>query len=316
MTAGTEGAPVGRSGLTVSKVGFGAAPLGGRSATAEADAQAVETVRYALTHGCRLIDTAPLYGAGRSERLLGQALAGVDRRDYVLATKVGRIVMSDGTVVFDFTRDGVLRSLDQSLRRLRIDRIDILHIHDADAHYREALDVVFPVLADLRGQGVIGAIGAGMNQWQMELELARSADFDCFLLAGRYTLLEQTAVHTFLPYCLARGIAVFLGGVYNSGILAVGAQPGATYNYKAAPSAVVERVRRIEAVCSRHGVPLHVAATQFPLAHAAITSIVLGMQSRTEVRAALDALATPVPPELWAELRVEELLDEATPTPS
>ena len=316
MAAGTEGAPVGRTGLTVPKVGLGAAPLGGRAATAEADAQAVETVRYALTQGCRLIDTAPLYGAGRSERLLGEALAGVDRRDYVLATKVGRIVMPDGAVVFDFTRDGVLRSFEESLRRLRIDRIDILHIHDADNHFREALDVVFPVLADLRDQGVIGAIGAGMNQWQMELELARSADFDCFLLAGRYTLLEQTAAHTFLPYCLAHGIAVFLGGVYNSGILAVGAQPGATYNYKPAPPAVVERVRRIEAVCNRHGTPLHVAATQLPLAHAAVTSIVLGMQSPAEVRAALDALETPVPSELWAELRAEELLDEAAPTPS
>jgi D-threo-aldose 1-dehydrogenase len=280
------------------------------------DAFAIETIRYAIDHGVRLIDTAPLYGAGRSERLVGAALAGVPRDQVVLSTKVGRRVKADGTVDFDWTRDGILRGIEESLERLQTDRIDILLIHDPDAAYQQALDVAFPVLADLRSQGVIRAVGAGMNQWQMELQFARDADFDCFLLAGRYTLLEQYSLDEFLPFCVERNISLILGGVLNSGILATGAVPGATYNYEPAPEAIQDRVRRLEAVCGRHGVPLRIAALQFPLAHPAVASLVVGARSPGEVQANVDALAFPIPAGLWSELRQEGLLHPAAPVPA
>lgn len=197
-----------------------------------------------------------------------------------------------------------------------VDRIDILLIHDPDDHYREALDVVFPILADLRSQGVIQAVGAGMNQWQMELQFAREADFDCFLLAGRYTLLEQSSLDEFLPYCVAHRISLLLGGVLNSGILATGAVPGATYNYEQAPAEVADRVRRIEAVCVRYNIPLRIAALQFPLAHPAVASLVVGARSPAEVQANIDALNVQIPTDLWDELRAEGLLHPAAPVPA
>jgi D-threo-aldose 1-dehydrogenase len=316
MTVPLPTALVGRAGLSVTKIGLGTAPLGGWLGRVDADMQAIDTVRFALEHGVGLIDTAPMYGAGRSERLIGQAVQGVERSSYVLATKVGRMVMPDGSVGFDFTRDGVLRCIDDSLRRLQLDRIDILHIHDADDHNREALEEIYPLLADLRSQGVIRAIGAGMNQWEMELEFARSAAFDCFLLAGRYTLLEQESAREFLPYCHEHGIAVFLGGVFNSGILATGAAGAGTYNYAPPPPDIIERVKRLEQVCARYGVALHVAAIHFPLAHPAVSSLVLGARSPAEVQAALDALHTPMPGALWEELRAEQLIAEHAPVPT
>ena len=312
--------PVGRTSITVPPLGLGTAPLGGSPNAPDPDEQAYATVHHAFERGLCFFDTAPFYGAGRSERLLGAALRDLPRDSYVLATKVGRLVLP-GTgaeapkVVFDFTRDGVLRSIDESLDRLRLDRIDILHIHDADNHYREALDVVFPVLAQLRSEGVIRAVGAGMNQWEMLLDFARNADFDCFLLAGRYSLLEQKAIDEFLPFCQARGIGIFLGGIFNSGILATGARPGVTYNYAPAPPQIMARVQRIEEVCERHDVPLRVAATQFPLAHPAVTSLLVGARSPEEVQAAIDALQVPIPDALWADLRSEGLLHEAAPVP-
>jgi D-threo-aldose 1-dehydrogenase len=225
-------------------------------------------------------------------------------------------VTPDGKLVPDWTRDGILRGIEESLARLQVDRIDILLIHDPDEVYQQALDVVYPVLADLRSQGIIRAVGAGMNQWEMELQFARDADFDCFLLAGRYTLLEQHAVDEFLPFCVEHNISVILGGVLNSGILATGAVPEATYNYRPAPPAIQERVRRIEAVCTRHDVPLRIAALQFPLAHPAVASLVVGARSPSEVEANAEALAFPIPDELWAELRHEGLLHPAAPVPA
>ncbi len=209
----------------------------------------------------------------------------------------------------------MLRSFEESLQRLGLERVDILHIHDPDEYYREALDVVFPVLADLRRQGVIRAVGAGMNQWGMLADFARNADFDCFLLAGRYTLLEQGALDELLPLCEEKDIGVFLGGVFNSGILATGASPGAKYNYADAPPEVLEKVSRIEAVCARHDVPLHVAALQFPLAHPAISSLVVGARSTEEMQANMAALWTAIPEDLWEELRAEGLLHEEAPVP-
>ncbi|HEX2910872.1 MAG TPA: aldo/keto reductase [Chloroflexia bacterium] len=306
--------PVTSTGLNHLRLGLGTAFLHGLYAPVSEE-QALETVRCALENGINFFDTAPLYGAGESERRLGKALKGVPRERYILSTKVGRLVKPDGTVYFDFSRNGVKRSIAESLERLKCERIDLLLIHDPDAHYREALDQAFPVLADLRSQGVIGAIGAGMNQWQMLVDFARSADFDCFLLAGRYTLLEQGALDKFLPFCQVKGIKVFLGGVYNSGILATGAREGAKYNYQAASPEVLERVRRLEAVCARYGVPLSVAALQFPLAHPAVTSLIVGAASPAEVTGNLAALQRPIPAGLWEDLRAEGLLPEEAPVP-
>ena len=301
---------VGGSGLRVTPVGLGTGSLGNPP-----EEQAVATVHRALDRGVRFFDTAPYYGAGEAERRLGRALARVPRDSYVLATKVGRLVTTEGGVRYDLSRDAVLRSVEESLGRLGLDRVDILHIHDPDDHPREALDEAFPVLAELRAQGVIGAVGAGMNQWEMLAHFARNAPFDCFLLAGRYTLLEQGALPEFLPLCLERNIAVFLGGVLNSGILATGARPGARYNYDAAPPEVLAHVGRLEAACACHGVPLYAAAMQFPLAHPAITAVLTGAIAPAELDANLDALRLPIPAALWAELRAEGLLREDAPTP-
>jgi D-threo-aldose 1-dehydrogenase len=278
------------------------------------DSQAIETVHTALDVGVTLLDTAPLYGQGQSERRLGAALADVPRERYVLSTKVGRILKPDGTLPFDFSRDGVLRSFESSLERLKIERVDIVLVHDPDDHEQEALAGAFPALAELRAQGVIGAIGAGMNQWQMQERFARNFDVDCFLLAGRYTLIEQGAL-SFLNFCRDRQIGVFLGGVFNSGILATGARPGAKYQYADAPPEIMERVSRIEAICMRHSVPLYVAAAQFAAAHPATTAVVLGAASPAEVTANYQALSAPTPPELWAELRDAGLLHIEAPTP-
>ncbi|HEU5013312.1 MAG TPA: aldo/keto reductase [Roseiflexaceae bacterium] len=313
MTLFKQSVQVGKTKLQVSSLGLGTVPIG-KMYVPVSDEQAVATVRTALDQGITLFDTAPLYGAGLSERRLGMALAEVPRDRYVLATKVGRVVELDGSVHFDWTRDGILRSFDESMQRLKLERIDIVHIHDPDEHYREALDVVFPILADLRSQGVIKAIGAGMNQWQMEADFARNADFDCFLLAGRYTLLEQGALPLF-DVCQQKRIGIFLGGVYNSGILATGAQPGAKYNYADAPPEILERARRIQAVCARHDVPLNVAALQFSLAHPAVTALVVGAGSPDEVKANRAALDQPLPSALWEELKREGLLRDEVPTP-
>ncbi|MBI3942936.1 MAG: aldo/keto reductase [Chloroflexi bacterium] len=306
--------PVGHTGLQVTSMGLGTAPLGNLDRVIDIQT-GVDMIHYALDHGVRFIDTAPLYGRGESERRIGIALAGIPRDSYVLATKVGRLITPEREVIFNFSRDGILRSVEDSLKRLQLDRIDILHIHDPDNHYRQALDETYPTLADLRSQGVIKAVGSGMNQWQMLADFARNADFNCFLLAGRYTLLEQTSLDM-LKLCQEKGIGIFLGGVYNSGILARGPRPGAQYNYQDAPPAILERVQRIEAVCNRHDVPLNVAAIQFPRFHPAITSIVMGAESAAEVAANIQALSFPIPSQLWEDLRAAGLLEEGAPTPA
>ena len=306
--------PFGSTALRVSVIGLGTAPLGQMRGEMLQE-RAVETVRAAIAAGARLVDTAPLYGAGHSERCIGSALLGMPRERYVLSSKVGRLVGDDGQIVPAYTRDGVLRSIDASLKRLRTERLDIVHIHDPDDHYREALDAMFPVLADLRAQGVIAAVGAGMNRWQMLADFARQADFDRFLLAGRYTLLEQTSLG-FLDLCRSRGIAVILGGVFNSGILATGPVPGARFQYADAPPEILARASRLEAVCTRHGVPLPRAALRFALAHPAVTCAVLGAVAPAEFDAHAQALATPIPAALWADLRREGLIADSAPVPT
>jgi D-threo-aldose 1-dehydrogenase len=320
--------------VTVSRVGLGTAPLGGLYEEVS-DEAARATIDRAWELGLRFFDTAPLYGHGLAERRLGGALHVRPREDVVVATKVGRLLrgnappddsqLSGGlerwpaapsavNPVFDFSYDGVLRSVAESLDRLGLERVDVLHLHDPDNHYELALRDGYRALDRLRSEGTIQAVGVGMNQVEMLLRFARAADFDCFLLAGRYTLLDQSALMELLPLCRKRGIAVIIGGVFNSGILA-DPRPGATYDYDVAPAELVERARRLAEVCERHAVPLKAAALQFPLAHPAVTSLLLGCRSVGELEEDLALLRAEVPAEVWEDLRRERLLPRDAPTP-
>ncbi|HEV2358745.1 MAG TPA: aldo/keto reductase [bacterium] len=324
---------LGRSALQVTRLGLGTAPLGGLFASVgDADASAVLARAYA--EGLRLFDTAPLYGSGLAERRVGSALRERPRDEFVLATKVGRLLRAgappdrtqfrDGrplyqgalpfNPVFDFSYDGVLRSMDESLERLGLGRIDILHIHDPDDHYDEARAGAYAALARLRGEGVIGAVGVGMNGTAVLLRFARETDVDCFLVAGRYTLLDQSALPDLLPVCLARGIAVIAGGVFNSGILAAPA-PDAPFDYGPAAPEVIAKARRLEALCAEHGVPLAAAALQFPFGHPAVTAVVVGCRSEHELADNVRMFRRPIPASLWDGLRRARLLPDDVPVP-
>ena len=304
----------GKNLLQVTNFGLGTAPLANHKAVTEAEA--VATIQAAVENGIQLFDTAPLYGAGVGEERLGKALQGIPRSSYKISTKIGRLIKDDRSgCSFDYSRDGVLRSLESSLQRLNTDYVDILHIHDPDNHQREALETAFPALAELRSQGVIKAIGSGMNQWQVLEHFARKADFDVFLLAGRYTLLEQTSLD-FLQLCQAKGIGIFLGGVYNSGILASDLQAGAKYNYADAPAPIMVKARAIKALCDQYGVPLNVAALQFARAHPAVTALVVGAVSPAEVKTNLHSLGVAVPAALWQDLQVQGLIETDAPVPT
>jgi D-threo-aldose 1-dehydrogenase len=286
----------------LTRVGFGSGPIG--KLPPAAHGQALAAVDAAYTNGVRLFDTAPFYGRGQAERWLGEALAGRPRDSYVLSTKAGRSpVGTDGQVraEFDFSRDSILRSLEESLTRLGVGRIDIALIHDPDDHWHDAVTYAYPALAELRDQGVIGAVGVGMNQWQMPLRFIEECEIDLVLLAGRYTLLEQGAGATLLPECRRRGVAVLAAGVFNSGLLATNELSG-TYNYGPAPADVVDRARAIAAICATHGVTLPRAALAFPGRNPAVTSLLVGAQTADEVRDNLAHLATPPPEELWLDL--------------
>ena len=298
--------------IDLPRTGLGTAPLGGLF-EAVSDETAEATFELAWERGIRFFDTAPLYGLGLSEQRLGRFLAGKPRGDFVLATKVGRLLRPDappdpdqahwaGTPAvnpaFDFSYDGVLRSVDESLGRLGLDRIDVLYIHDPDDHYEEALAGAYRALDRLRGEGTIRAVGAGMNQVEMLIAFAREAAFDCFLVAGRWTLLDRSALEDLLPLCEERGIAVIAAGVFNSGILA----GGTTFDYRPAAPEQLARAAELEAVCARYGVPLAAAALQFPLRHPAVASALLGPRSPAQLAQSLDLLAVPVPAGLWAEL--------------
>jgi D-threo-aldose 1-dehydrogenase len=329
----SERVPIGATGLLASQLALGTAPLGGLF-TPVTDDDAAAAIDAAWDAGIRLFDTAPLYGMGRAEERLGRALRGRPRDEFVLSTKVGRLLRehpSAGdeieaatrhlfpdsparTPVFDYSRDGVRRSLEESLERLGLDRVDIVHIHDADNHEKQALDEAFPALAELRAEGMIGAIGAGMNQTAMLARFARRADFDVFLLAGRYTLLDQSALDELFPACLEEHVAIIAGGVFNSGILA-SPHDGATYDYAPAPPELLERARRLEATCARHGVPLAAAAMQFPLAHPAVVTVLVGVRSPDELEMDIELARHSIPAELWEGLRADGLLRPDAPTP-
>lgn len=312
----TDTRRIGRTSLHVTCLGLGGVFLARDAPRAEAEA----LVDRACETGVRYFDTAPMYGLGESERRYRTPLARLDRPEFVLSTKVGRLLQEDAGGAepwrFDFSRDGVLRSFETSLERLGLDRVDILLVHDPDDHADQAMREAFPALIELREQGVIGAIGAGMNQWEMELRFARELPLDCFLLAGRYTLLEQGALAEFLPHCEANGISVIAGGPYNSGILASDLDDSANYNYRTAPPAVLDRARAIKAICDRHGVALKAAALQFILAHPAVAAVIPGAASVAEVEENARMVETPIPAALWAELREAGLLDPAAPVPA
>ena len=291
---------------------FGGAPIGGLyEPVSEEQAQA--TLAAAWDAGIRAFDTAPHYGVGQSERRIGDFLAGRPRHEFTVSTKVGRLLVpADGPTegvdefyqtpafsrVRDYSRDGVLRSVRDSLGRLRVDHLDIVLIHDPDDHLPQALDEAYPALADLRSQGVVGAIGAGMNSAESLAWLVARADFDVVLMAGRYTLLDDSASAMLFPLCQRRGVAVLAGGVFNSGILA----GGDTYDYAPAPPSIRDRVHHIRDVCASYGVPLPAAALRYVLRHPAITAAVIGARTPEEVAADAAYLTLDIPDALWPAL--------------
>ena len=330
---------LGKSGLSVSILGLGGAPLGDFYARLPED-EALATVAAAHSSGLRLFDIAPLYGMGLSEHRFGHVLRRLPH-DFVLCTKVGRHMVPERPElvdhdwfkgglnmrpVTDYSYDGTMRAIDQSFQRLGLERIDVLHIHDVDIwthgsreayeqRFREAMEGAYPVLHKLREQGVISAIGVGVNETEPLLRFAAAGDFDCFMLAGRYTLLEHTALDDLLPLCVQKGIGILTAGPYNSGILATGAVPGAKYNYRDAPAEIMDRVAKIEAVCRRHDVPLPAAALQFPLGHPSVAAMVPGAVKPSEVERNIALMSHPIPADLWAELKHEKLLPGHAPTP-
>ena len=332
---------LGRTGIRVTRLGLGGASIGGLYEAVD-DEQAVGLIRHAWDLGVRYFDVAPLYGYGDAERRMGRALADRPRDAYSLSTKVGRLLVNRDAIppdadldrqalddredayytgtppvrpVFDYSSDGVRRSLEASLDRLGLDRLDIVFIHDPDDHWEAAIGSAYPVLHRLREAGVIRAIGAGMNQAEMLTRFAREGDFDAFLVAGRYTLFDQAALAELLPVCVEKAISVVIGGVMNSGLLA-DPRPGTRLNYRPADAGAIARAVRIRDVCDRHGVELKVAAVQFPFAHPAVASLVAGVRTTGHLDEYPRLLRQPIPDDLWVELKAEGLLALGAPTPT
>jgi D-threo-aldose 1-dehydrogenase len=326
---------IGRTAVEVTVLGLGTATLGGRRVpVSRAEAEAI--VRAAWEAGVRYVDTAPFYGSGQAERAVGDALRGEKRDDWVLSSKVGRLLRPRSDLVsgpenfyplpfaavFDYSYDGVMRSCEDSLQRLGLARIDILYVHDigamthgAEAHprlMRELREGGYRALEELRRTGVVRAIGIGVNEREVLLEALAWGDWDAFLLAGRYTLLEQMPLDDLLPQCLERGVSIIVGGPLNSGILA-GRE---TWNYQPAPPEIIARAAAIRTVCERHGVPLGAAALQFPLAHKAVAAVIPGPRNVAEFAENLQLLRQPIPPELWADLRALKLIHPQAPIPA
>lgn len=329
----------GRVDLDVTAFSFGTAPVGNfLRPIAEAESDAM--FQAAWDAGVRYYDTAPMYGHGLSELRTGHSLRWKPRADFVLSSKVGRLLRparrasidfrpwndaAPFTIDFDYSYDGTMRSFEDSLQRLALESIDILFIHDIDVFtrgaeqpevFRRAMDGSWKALESLRRQKLVKAIGVGVNEWQVCQAALEQRDFDCFLLAGRYTLLEQDALDTFLPLCEARGAAVTVGGGFNSGILATGARPGAKYNYTPAPPAVMAKVARIEEVCRRHDVPLPAAALQFVVAHPAVPTFIAGTRTVEQLQQNIAWFSHPIPADFWAELKAEGLLRADAPVPA
>jgi len=331
------------SGETISftELGFGTAPIGNLYRAVDPE-EAQRTLDAAWKAGIRYYDTAPLYGLGLSETRLNRFLFGKKRKDYVLSTNVGRLLevcdpkqrtgigkffdTPSRREIYDYSYDGFMRSIEFSLERLGVDSIDVIFIHDVDvfnhktvaardAHVKTILNSGIKALEKLRSEKVIKAFGAGVNEWEVCEILTRNSDVDIFLLAGRYTLLEQDSLNSFLPLCEERGIGIVLGGPYNSGILATGPKPGAWYNYDPAPKAILERVAKIEAVCKRHKVKLAQAALRFPLHHRNVVSVIPGGVSPKEVALNVATMDAKLPKTLWKDLKAEGLLHADAPVP-
>jgi D-threo-aldose 1-dehydrogenase len=324
-------------------IALGAAPLGNLYARV-ADDDAVAVVRAAYDAGVRYFDTAPHYGNGLSEHRVGWALRDVPRSDYVLSTKVGRLLVPDETAPrdqnsyvgvlpfrqrYDYTSDGIRRSIEDSLQRLGVSRLDIVYIHDIDRathgdaqpeRFRDAMNGAIPALAALKREGAIAGYGLGVNDWRVCLDALKHADLDFILLAGRYTLLDQTALSELLPECERRGVRIVLGGPYNSGILATGAHPpgGSVpyFNYAPASADIIARVARIEEVCAAYSVPLRAAALQFPRAHPAVATVLVGARTVAEIGENIALANAPIPAELWRALKSEGLLPAGAPLPA
>ena len=328
---------IGRRDVAVSLLGVGTAPFGSL-AREDTDASVGGAFAHLYGAGLRYFDTAPFYGLGLAEHRLGACLRTVDRKSLVISTKVGRLMkpvdggiapgVSSGAapfeVAFDYSYDGTMRSLEHSLQRLGTNAVDIVLIHDVnrrwqgdliEQRYREAMSGAYRALAELRSAGTIKAFGVGVNDWSILLRFAADGDFDCFMLAGRYTLLDHTALERFMPICERRGISVLMAAPFNSGILATGARPGAMFFYAEAEPEIKTRTRQIEAVCTRHRVALAAAALQFPLAHPAVASVVTGMRSAAEADANVVHCRAAIPRAFWDELKHERLITDAAPVP-
>jgi D-threo-aldose 1-dehydrogenase len=346
---------LGRTKLEVTKLGFGMAPLGGLYAPVSDD-QAVEVLGHAWDLGIRYYDASPLYGYGLAEQRLGRMLVTRNRGDFVISTKVGRLLypldevlahpewdrdwqrlgsvtsvgpdetpsedlndwyyrgVPDFRPVYDYSYDGVMRSVESSLKRTGLDRLDILWIHDPDTHWEQAIGGAYPALAKLRSEGVVSAIGAGMNQAEMLARFAREGDFDAFMCAGRYTLLDQPALAELLPLCIKKNIAIVIAGVMNSGLLA-NPSPDSHFDYGPAPKEWIDKALHIKAVCDRHGVPLRAAALQFVFAHPAVETVVAGVRTIAHLDDTVAMMQHPIPDALWDDLRAEGLVAAEAPTP-
>ncbi len=330
----------GRSGFEVTDMGFGAAPIGNfLRPISEEESEAM--INRAWDSGMRYFDTAPYYGHGLSELRLGQYLRWKPRSEYVLSSKVGRVLRAarrqdidfrpwvDAAPFkcrFDYSYDGTMRSFEDSLQRLGLEYIDILFIHDADVfthgaemqkvYFKQAMDGCYKALIELREQGAVKAIGVGVNNWEVMLDFMKAGDFDTLLVAGRYTLLEQEALNELLPLCERRNTAIVIGGGFNGGILATGAVPGAKWNYAPAPEPIMDKVRKIEAVCARHKVPLAAAALQFLLAHPTVASHIPGTRNVAQMNQNIALVEHPIPATFWLELRHEGLIRPDAPIPA
>ncbi|WP_299141141.1 aldo/keto reductase [uncultured Tateyamaria sp.] len=328
----------GRVDLEVTAFGFGTAPIGNIFREID-EATSDAMIQTAWDRGLRYFDTAPMYGHGLAELRTGQSLRWKDRDDFVLSSKVGRRLVpakrssidfapwtnaAPFNLEFDYTYDGTMRAFEDSLQRMALERIDICFIHDIDVFtrgdaqpevFKQAMDGCWKALESLRDQGVVKAIGVGVNEWEVCHEALKQRDVDCFLLAGRYTLLEQDSLNAFLPLCEERGAAVVVGGGFNSGILATGAVEGAKYNYAPAPDDIMAKVRKIEAVCAEYNVPLPAAALQFVVAHPAVPSFLAGTRTVEQLTKNLDWFSHPIPAEFWADLKAKGLLRDDAPTP-
>jgi D-threo-aldose 1-dehydrogenase len=332
---------LGRTGLELTTLGLGSAPLGGFRGPIPED-EALDTVQAAYDAGVNYFDTSPYYGYGRSEHRFGQVLRQVNRESFVLSTKIGRVLnplppgaqrpenYRDGGLSFaptyDYSYDGTMRSIEDSYQRLGLPSIDIVFIHDVDLYTHKDPDLVdryfgaamegaYVALDELRSAGVIRAIGGGLNDAESCARFQRAGDFDCMMLAGRYTLLDQRALDDMLPLCAKQGVGVLIAGPFNSGILATGPVAGAMYDYSDASKSILDKVRNIDSVCQRHDVALQAAALQFPLGHTCVSAVVPGAVKPAEVEANVAHMATPIPADFWAELKHEGLVGEAAPIP-